>query len=106
MPYGCKLGPAAEGDPPRGTYSVSHFLGGMLLTTLAGLPTARELDGISLDDDAAAADDDVAADGDARHHLDAAADPHVVAHRDGNARFDAAVAKIGVERMIDGIKPH
>lgn len=56
-------------------------------------------------DDAAAANDHIAADGDARHDLHARADPDIVADRDGMGVLQPLIALFRVKRMARCIEP-
>lgn len=54
--------------------------------------------------DTAAANDDIAANGDTWQDLYSAAEPHIVADRDRTGIFQTLIAAFGVNRMSGGIK--
>lgn len=72
---------------------------------VAGIPNRQHTVRNVLHNDAAAANDHVAADGDARHDLHACADPDIVADRDGTGVLQPLIAPFRVKRMTSRIEP-
>ena len=71
----------------------------------AGIPDRQHAVRNVLHNDAAAANDHIAADGDTWHDLHACADPDVVADRDGTGVLQPLIAPFRVKRMTSRIEP-
>ena len=71
---------------------------------MAGIADSHRVIGDVLHHDAAAADDHIAADGHARHHLHACADPDIVPHRDRVGILKPGVAALEVDGVTSGVE--
>ena len=71
---------------------------------MAGIADSHRVIGDVLHHDAAAADDHIAADGHARHHLHACADPDIVPHRDRVGILKPGVAALEVDGVTSQVK--
>ena len=70
----------------------------------AGVAGGEDASGDVVDDDRTAADDRARTDGHARHDAHHPANPHVVAHRDGQRVLELPAPEVLVERVTSGVE--